>query len=114
MIDFSAALSLFVALPLLGSPPDAAIRAPATPALQAQEEQPRCSELDKRTQLRGRIDRGIVAAAGRHLNLPMGAGRFVWLNGKRYAFCLEPHYHPPGFSRGPEGWHKGVTVYGAP
>lgn len=70
-----------------------------------------CADLDKRRQLRGRIDPAVVAAARSFLNLPMGAGRLLSLDGRRYAFCLEPHYHPPGFSRGPVGWHKGVTVY---
>jgi hypothetical protein len=33
------------------------------------------------------------------------------LNGINYMARLEPHYHPPGFKGGPNGWHKGVTVY---
>lgn len=33
------------------------------------------------------------------------------LNGIQYMARLEPHYHPPGFKGGPNGWHKGVTVY---
>ena len=28
-----------------------------------------------------------------------------------YMARVEPHYHPPGFKNGPEGWHKGITVY---
>ena len=45
------------------------------------------------------------------LDSPFGAERSATLGGKRYAFVLEPHYHPPGFVGGPHGWHKGVTVY---
>ncbi|HVJ20945.1 MAG TPA: hypothetical protein VM686_36295 [Polyangiaceae bacterium] len=78
-----------------------------------QTELPICADLDKRRQLRGRLDPAVVEAARWFLNLPMGAGRFLSLNGKRYAFCLERHYHPPGYTRGPQGWHKGVTVYDA-
>ena len=29
----------------------------------------------------------------------------------KYFARLEPHYHPPGYKNGPNGWHKGVTVY---
>lgn len=96
---------------------DASARAKAvariSPTPPAREQEPRCVELDKRKQLRGRLDPTVVKVAGWLLNLPLGAGRFVSLNGRRYAFCLERHYHPPGFQRGPEGWHKGVTVYDA-
>jgi hypothetical protein len=61
--------------------------------------------------LRGRIDRAVLLAANEQLNLPMGAGRLLTVRGRPYLFCLEPHYHPPGYAAGPEGWHKGVTVY---
>jgi hypothetical protein len=43
--------------------------------------------------------------------LPMGDERFVAIDGHRYVFVLERHYHPPGFVGAPNGWHKGVTVY---
>lgn len=33
------------------------------------------------------------------------------LDDKMYMARVEPHYHPPGFKGGPNGWHKGVTVY---
>lgn len=61
--------------------------------------------------LRGRLDRAVLLAANEQLNLPMGAGRLLTVRGRPYLFCLEPHYHPPGYAAGPEGWHKGVTVY---
>ncbi len=53
----------------------------------------------------------IVRAAETFVNLPMGAERFMTVDGHRYAFVLEQHYHPPGFVGAPNGWHKGVTVY---
>jgi hypothetical protein len=33
------------------------------------------------------------------------------LDNKMYMARVEPHYHPLGFKGGPNGWHKGVTVY---
>jgi hypothetical protein len=54
----------------------------------------------------------IVRTARTFLDLPMGAERSATIDGRRYIFVLEHHYHPPGFVGGPHGWHKGVTVYG--
>lgn len=54
----------------------------------------------------------IVRVARTFLDLPMGAERTATIDGQRYVFVLEHHYHPPGFVGGPTGWHKGVTVYG--
>jgi hypothetical protein len=53
----------------------------------------------------------IVRVARTFLDLPMGAERSVEVDGRRYVFVLERHYHPPGFVGGPVGYHKGVTVY---
>jgi hypothetical protein len=53
----------------------------------------------------------IVRVARTFLDLPMGAERRVDVDGRRYVFVLERHYHPPGFVGGPVGYHKGVTVY---
>jgi hypothetical protein len=53
----------------------------------------------------------LVRLARSFLDLPMGAERPVSVDGRRYVFVLEHHYHPPGFVGGPNGWHKGVTVY---
>ncbi len=53
----------------------------------------------------------IIRVARRFLDLPMGDERFVAIDGHRYVFVLERHYHPPGFVGAPNGWHKGVTVY---
>jgi hypothetical protein len=61
--------------------------------------------------LRGKLDLAVVKTAQEQINLPMGSGRYLSVNSKTYLFCLEPHYHEPGSGRGPDGWHKGVTVY---
>jgi hypothetical protein len=53
----------------------------------------------------------IVRVAQSFLDLPMGDERFVAIDGHRYVFVLERHYHPPGFVGAPNGWHKGVTAY---
>jgi len=34
-------------------------------------------------------------------------------NGIKYLARVEHHYHPPGYKKGPTGWHKGVSVYQA-
>lgn len=57
------------------------------------------------------VTRQMVKVARTYLDLPMGAERYATLEGKRYVFVLERHYHPPGFVGAPNGWHKGVTVY---
>ena len=33
------------------------------------------------------------------------------IDGQRYVFVLERHFHPQGFVGAPNGWHKGVTAY---
>ncbi len=57
------------------------------------------------------ITPSIVQAARTFLDLPMGAARYLRIEGRRYVFVLERHYHPPGFVGAPNGWHKGVTAY---
>jgi hypothetical protein len=57
------------------------------------------------------VTTAIVRAAKTFLDLPMGAERSASIDGRRYVFVLERHYHPPGFVGGPHGFHKGVTVY---
>jgi hypothetical protein len=64
-----------------------------------------------RTVYRGLITPEIVRAARSFLDLPMGAERESDVDGRRFVFVLERHYHPPGFVGAPTGWHKGVTVY---
>jgi hypothetical protein len=71
-----------------------------------------CHDPNARRPLRGHIGPNIIRAARAHLDLPMGSGHAVLIDSKKYLFCLEPHYRPPGTGNGrPEGWHKGVTVY---
>jgi hypothetical protein len=53
----------------------------------------------------------IVRAAEELLDLPLGTEEYMTVDGKRYVFVLERHYHPQGFVGAPNGWHKGVTVY---
>jgi hypothetical protein len=57
------------------------------------------------------VTTAIMHTAQSFLDLPMGAERFVTIDGRRYVFVLERHYHPPGFVGAPTGWHKGVTAY---
>jgi hypothetical protein len=42
--------------------------------------------------------------------LDMGEEAVREFHGRLYAFRAERHYHPPGHP-GPNGWHKGITVY---
>jgi hypothetical protein len=53
----------------------------------------------------------IVRLAQSLLDLPMGFEHYATVDGHTYVFVLELHYHPPGFVGGPNGYHKGVTVY---
>jgi hypothetical protein len=57
------------------------------------------------------ITPAMVAAAEAFIDLPMGSERYARVDGKRYVFVLEQHYHPPGYVGGPSGYHKGVTMY---
>jgi hypothetical protein len=54
---------------------------------------------------------GMVREAQKFLDFPMGTEKFATVDGKRYVFVLERHYHPPGFVGAPTGYHKGVTMY---
>lgn len=59
----------------------------------------------------------IVNAAEEYLgqvmraHAPLGTQTEETIDGRRYVLRLERHYHPPGYKRGPNGWHKGITVY---
>jgi len=57
------------------------------------------------------VNPAMVKAAESFIKLPMGSERYATVNGKRYVFVLEQHYHPPGFIGAPNGYHKGVTMY---
>jgi hypothetical protein len=86
----------------------------ASPAEPANPE----DQADRRNETTGRrvtlkvVTTEMVRLAKTFLDLPMGSERPVTIDGRRYVFVLEHHYHPPGFVGGPHGWHKGVTVYG--
>jgi hypothetical protein len=64
-----------------------------------------------RTPIRSAIPADVIAFAKTLVNLPMGAEQVEMIDGQRYVFVLERHYHPPGFVGAPNGWHKGVTAY---
>jgi hypothetical protein len=93
-------------LPLEAKPPSPS----PVEALSRALEQRGCAAVEHRRPLR-KIDVMVARAARTLLDLPMGAGRLMSVNGQQLLFCLELHYHEPGYERGPDGWHKGVTVY---
>ena len=70
-----------------------------------------CQNPEAHNLLKGPIGVDVIRVAQGHLDLPMGSARSVSIKSKRYLFCLEPHYRPPGTGHAPYGWHKGVTVY---
>src|SRR5580692_10281833 len=47
------------------------------------------------------VNPAMVKAAESFIKLPMGSERYATVNGKRYVFVLEQHYHPPGFVGAP-------------
>jgi hypothetical protein len=57
------------------------------------------------------VSPAMVQMAEKFVKLPLGSERYATVDGKRYVFVLERHYHPPGFQGAPNGWHKGVTMY---
>jgi hypothetical protein len=63
--------------------------------------------------IKGAVPPGVTAKAQSLLNQPMGSEHSFEIDGKRYLARLEHHYHPPGYVGGPNGWHKGVSVYEA-
>lgn len=65
----------------------------------------------ERVMFRGIISAEIARVARTFLDLPMGAERPADVEGHRFVFVLERHFHPQGFIGAPNGWHKGVTVY---
>lgn len=57
------------------------------------------------TRARQFIDRNVKA------DMPIGHREFLTIGGRKILFIVEPHYHPPGGSTKPWGWHKGCTVF---
>ena len=64
-----------------------------------------------RTPIRSAIPAEVIAVAKTLVNLPMGSEHVEEIDGQRYVFVLERHFHPQGFVGAPNGWHKGVTAY---
>ncbi len=62
---------------------------------------------------RGAVPPEVGLMARKLLGKPFGTETYFEANGRRYVARNEPHYHPPGFKGGPNGWHSGVTVYEA-
>lgn len=61
----------------------------------------------------GAVPPGVVSQAKTLLHHDYGTEIPFEVDGQRYLARLERHYHPPGYQGGPNGWHKGVTVYRA-
>ena len=55
--------------------------------------------------------RAVTQKAQDLLKNKMGDEFNFSIEGINYFARLEPHYHPPGYKSGPNGWHKGVSVY---
>jgi hypothetical protein len=66
----------------------------------------------KRHLKKGELTLTVARMAARYLSRPMGSEVVKVVEGRRYAFCVEEHYHAPESGQTPVGWHKGVTVYG--
>src|SRR6185437_7614347 len=81
----------------------------AKPALGPSASMPStASHAGQRTPIRGPIPAEVIAYAKTLVNLPMGTEQIAEIDGQRYVFVLERHYHPPGFVGALNGWHKGV------
>jgi hypothetical protein len=61
--------------------------------------------------IKGQVPAGVTARAQSLLGGDYGTETPFELDGKRYVARVEHHYHPPGYVGGPNGWHKGVSVY---
>ncbi|MBM3462144.1 MAG: peptidoglycan-binding protein [Armatimonadetes bacterium] len=61
--------------------------------------------------IRGRVPAGVTDKAKSLLGGEYGTETPFAIDGKRYVARVEQHYHPPGYQGGPNGWHKGITVY---
>ncbi|CAB4196571.1 hypothetical protein UFOVP1290_91 [uncultured Caudovirales phage] len=61
--------------------------------------------------IEGNIPTGVVTMAKSLLSGQYGTETPFQVDGVKYKARVERHYHPPGFVGGPNGWHKGVTVY---
>jgi|SRR5579885_978113 hypothetical protein len=59
----------------------------------------------------GAAPAGVSAVASSLLGGSFGTMTPFQIGDTKYMARVEPHYHPPGYKGGPNGWHKGVTVY---
>jgi hypothetical protein len=93
-------------------PHGARAAAPGIASPQAQTAlEPTAPAPGTRTPIRSAIPADVIAFAKTLVNLPMGAEQVETIDGQRYVFVLEHHFHPQGFVGAPNGWHKGVTAY---
>jgi hypothetical protein len=84
----------------------------AAPVLAAPRAQSPVAPIEgQRTPIRSAIPADVIEFAKTLVNMPMGTEQVEEIDGQRYVFVLERHYHPPGFVGAPSGWHKGVTAY---
>lgn len=60
------------------------------------------------TSARSFINRNVKAGA------PIGHQEFKTINGRKFLFIVEPHYHEPNGPTKPWGWHHGCTVFVPP
>jgi hypothetical protein len=84
---------------------------PAQPPLSADALEAQIEDTSGERVLPKLVTPELVRIAQTFLDLPLGAERFATVDGQRYVFVLEMHYHPPGYVGAPSGRHKGVTVY---
>jgi len=63
------------------------------------------------TMMNGNVPSEISDLAKKLLGKEFGYELYYPVNNVKYFFRVEPHYHSPGYVGGPNGWHKGVTVY---
>jgi hypothetical protein len=85
--------------------------APAPPKEQGKTGQTKTGAPPGFKAMKGKVPPEVVAKAKSLLNQPMGTEIPFEINGKNYMARLETHYHPQGYVGGPNGYHKGVTVY---
>jgi hypothetical protein len=58
-----------------------------------------------------RVNASELRSSPGFINIPYGTLiPFIATDGKMYALWIEQHYHEPGGSVRPWGYHKGVTV----
>ncbi len=99
---------------LIASVPPAEIAEELDPGLRIVDAvEPLAKRLRKKVHLKkGELTLAVARHAARYLSRKMGSETVRVIDGRRYAFCVEEHYHSPESGLTPVGSHKGVTVYG--